>query len=102
MSRIREIENKGDNENNVTFHYASDADYKEFCIKKKSKGRPLSLLDYNLNQAYPTALSIDPLKLKDLLTLCNLGVIPSTRHAFYQFLFAANKDNSAGTSNKDE
>ena len=47
-------------------------------------------------------LAIDLLKLKDLLILCNSGVIPQTRHAFYQSLLAANKDVPAGNSNKDE
>ena len=82
----------------VPFLYAFNADYNELCINKKSNGRPLSLVNYNLNNAYRTLLHVHPLELKDLLVLLKKGSIPSTRHAFYQFLFEANEGDTNESS----
>ena len=98
LSKIYEIRTKGYHGNKVPFLYAFNADYNELCINKQSKGRSLSLVNYNLNNAYRTLLHVHPLELKDLLVLLKKGSIPSTRHAFYQFLFEANEGDTNESS----
>jgi hypothetical protein len=49
----------------------------------QGKRRLKSLKNYKLRSLYPSRIPISNLKRKDLVTLCNRGLIPSKYHSFY-------------------
>lgn len=80
--KVRWIKLQKDEPGNIYFKYSFD-DQQFQCIKIKSSRKGLSLKS-DLQSLYTAKLPIAAAKIKDLLSLCSDGTIPTEYHQYYK------------------
>lgn len=72
----------------ILFSYDYTSQYRELHVSLQSRGRPSKT---KLVQLYKTTLPISEAKKKDLVKLCNSGVIPKEYHQWFKSLPSSKK-----------
>ena len=71
-------------EDTIFFKYRMSEDFKQLKIKGNSRRKKISVSYQDLPKCYEARRSISELKKRDLLDLCDLGIVPKKHHPYYQ------------------
>ncbi|KAE8740556.1 hypothetical protein FOCC_FOCC013920 [Frankliniella occidentalis] len=74
----------------LLFKYHHGDEYTPVIIRKKTVGRPVNLKTYEPTCAYSKPPTLDVLKKKELLALCQSLIVPLRAHDFYESLVSSN------------
>ncbi|CAC5375159.1 unnamed protein product [Mytilus coruscus] len=87
LLKIRRARYTKENQDCILFKYTMDDEFSEMKVALTStKGRATE--EYQLIKKYTSRLSISAAKKKDLVGLCQKGIIPAEYHTYYKPLLA--------------